>query len=121
MNSPIQSAHEHLEAFLSQDVEKINETTLFPFIHVQPDGEFLSFNSAEELAPFGEQPFKSEIAQCVLLDSGEASAILSIIAQRFDFEGSATVQVKAVWGATKNEERWCIRWRHFLGEVQDAA
>ncbi|MFK7977147.1 MAG: hypothetical protein AB8C02_13515 [Halioglobus sp.] len=111
------AAHEHLEAFMAQDVEKIRQTTHFPFVHIQPDGEFLSFASAEELAAFGDLPFKTEIVECDLLDAGEDSAILAVVAQRSNLDGVLTIRVKAVWGATKSENGWRIRWRHFLGEV----
>ena len=66
-------------------------------------------------------PFKTEIVECKLLDSGGISAILTVIAQRYSLEGVATVRVKSVWGATKSDNGWGIRWRHFLGEVEDAA
>jgi hypothetical protein len=102
---------------MSQDVEGIRQTTLFPFVHIQPDGELLSFNSAEDLAAFGDLPFKTEIVECQLLDAGQDSAILSVIAQRSSLDGVETVRVKAVWGAVKVDNGWGIRWRHFLGEV----
>ena len=117
MTNPVQAASKHLDAFMSQDVEGLLQTTLFPFVHIQPNGEFLKFESAEELAVFGDQPFNTEISECEILDSGEDSAILSVVAQRSNFDGLATIRVKAVWGATKSENRWRIRWRHFLGEV----
>jgi hypothetical protein len=117
MKNPIESAHEHLDAFMSQDVAKLRQTTLFPFIHIQPDGEVLSFVSAEELAAFGNQPFSTEISDCKILDSGEDSVILSVIAQRSDLQGTPTVRVKAIWGAVRNKNGWGVRWRHFLGEI----
>jgi hypothetical protein len=121
MNTPVQSAHDHLQAFFSQDIEEINRTTLFPFFHVNPDGEASIFNSAEDLAPLGDQPFRSEIIECTVLDSGEDSAVLGVVFQRFDLDGVKTIKAKAVWGAARIENRWAVRWRQFLGGAEGAA
>jgi hypothetical protein len=121
MSTPVQSAHDHLQAFFSQDIEEINKTTLFPFIHINPDGEALIYNSAEDLATPGGRPFTSEIIECTVLDSGEDSAVLGVVFQRFDLEGVKTIKAKAVWGVARTENGWAVRWRQFLGSMEGAA
>lgn len=119
MNTPIEAAHGHLSAQMSQSVEEITKTTTFPFFHVQPDGETITFQSAKEMASFGARTFTTEIIECELIDSGEGSAVLRLVFQRYDLDGNKTIKAKAIWGATEVDHAWTIHWRQFLGQLRD--
>lgn len=117
MNSPIEAIHDHFDALMIHGREAVAQTSLFPFVHIQPDGEKMIFQSADDLPDWGDLPFKSKIIDCKLLASCEESEIFSILCQRFDLDDNDTVCVNAVWGTSKSEDGWRVCWRHFLGEV----
>ena len=117
MNTPIQAAHEHLTAQMSQSVDGINKSTIFPFFHMQPDGETTIFHTAEEMAAFGGRSFKTEIIECNVVDSGEDSVVLNVVFQRYDLDGNKTIKAKAIWGTTRKSGSWSVHWRQFLGQV----
>ncbi|MGR8950431.1 MAG: hypothetical protein ACU84Q_20500 [Gammaproteobacteria bacterium] len=117
MKNPIESAHGHLKAQMSRSIDELNATTTFPFFHIQPDGETITLQTAEEMAPLGGQPFKTKIIECEIIEEGEGTAVLRVVFQRYDMEGNKTIKAKAVWGATKIDGSWTIHWRQFLGQV----
>lgn len=119
MKSPIDAAVAHLESQMAQSAERLDQTTMFPFFHIMPDGHTTIFQNSDELAPFGSNPFRTEVIESEVVESGAGSAVIKLVFQRYDLNGKKSIKAKAIWGATETGDTWCIHWRQFLGQVQD--
>jgi len=121
MNTHSEAIHEHFDALMVHGRDAVAKTSLFPFVHIQPNGEKLIFQSADDLPDLSDLPFKSKILDFKLLESCESSAIYSVLCQRYDLEGNETVRVNSIFGLSKIENSWRVGWRHFLGEISSAS
>ena len=115
----ILAAHNHIAAQMSQDIHALKTCTGFPFVHIDTSGQLFTYPCAKKLASRGNRPFITKITHCEIIETIDNVAVLSVQFQRFDLNEKPTTKAKALWGAVIENDRWLIKWRQFLGEIQD--
>ncbi len=117
-STPMAAVNQHMDAINAKDREELAASVVFPFLHMQPDGEKLWFKSAAELPDPAGAPFRrSEIAAIEILASSGDVIVYRLTFQRYGENDEPTLRVKGLWGVQRIGEGWTIGWRQYLGEI----
>ncbi len=116
--TPMAAANAHLDAINTKDSEKFAETMTFPFVHIQPDGEKLWWETAADVPDMTRVPFsRTEIASIEVLAASGDLVLYSLIFQRYDDNDEPALMVQGLWGVHRVDDGWKVGWRQYLGEV----
>ena len=108
----------HMAAINTRQRARFAASVDFPFVHIEPDGQRLICNRAEELPDPASVPFhRAEIAAAKISARTPALVVWWLRFQRYDADDQATEQADALWGAAQVEGGWIVVWRQYLGVV----
>ncbi len=116
--TPMAAANAHLAAINSKDRSQFAETMAFPFAHMQPNGDKIWWETADDVPEMGRLPFsRTEIASIEVLAGSGDLVVYSLIFQRYDDNDEPALMVQGLWGVHRVDDGWKVGWRQYLGEV----
>ena len=117
-DTPMAAVSAHADAINSKRGDRTAETVWFPFLHMQPDGAKIWFESAADMPAGSTPPFsRTEVREVEILAASGDLVVYALTFQRYDDRGEPALLVQGLWGVHRVAGVWKVGWRQYLGEV----